>query len=558
MEVPDGAVAGQGEQGGGDEATAGLLGSAPGSECDAPATCRPALKVWRNEGWRGYTRLCIDRISLLWPAYLGSSMEFYELVTYLHSGAALKANFLGDDYSSTWSSLGVWVGHGCTFLVRPLGGLLFGWMGDRYGRSTSMIIAMIGMSATTTLVGCIPSSSWGFWALLLLKVLQGLFVSGESPAAVVYSIEQSHPETACVTGTSLFVSAVYCGILFASLLSFAVMSSMPEQQYLAWGWRLPFLAALPMGVAVVHLRRRLPETEAFQRAQQQGQTQAQHHSGSHQKENGPQPGGGPGCLEKGLPWQHIPGTKASQLPWLSVLLGMACISANPAAAYGGLLYFPAFLSSTASLYSVRAASSLSVTGTLAGIVASPVCGVLGDLYGPELMIMLGSLLVALLSWPLWLLTVSSLRLAYAASVLWAWMIAFQGGTYATFLADMFPTSCRASGIGISVNVTFAIFGGLWPLLETVMWEAMDAANSSRGEGGSLVPRWLIDSCPALLLAAVGVLGLLGSTVLTRMRAAGRLQCHLMQSLCEGAEDRRVHGEELSCEMPTLDGEQPRL
>lgn len=122
-----------------------------------------------------------------------------------------------------------------------------------------------------------------------------------------------------------------------------------------------------------------------------------------------------------------PGESCSRLQhWATVLLGMLCVSGNPAGAYGGLLYFPAFLSSTAGLYSVKVTALMSMVSTVVGMLASPVCGVLGDLFGPGRMLLLGAVLVAVLSWPLWLLAVSGgTTLAFLAMSLWAIMLAVQ-------------------------------------------------------------------------------------------------------------------------------------
>eukprot|EP00951_Prasinocladus_malaysianus_P011679 scaffold86529_cov42-Prasinocladus_malaysianus.AAC.2 len=126
-----------------------------------------------------------------------------------------------------------------------------------------MGVCAAGMSVATSLIGCIPASNGGAAMLLGLKVAQGLFVSGEGPAAVVYAIERSHRATAGVTGTSLFVSAVYVGILLASVVTLMVASCISEAQYIAWGWRIPFLMAVPLGVLMYGLRNSLPETEVL-------------------------------------------------------------------------------------------------------------------------------------------------------------------------------------------------------------------------------------------------------------------------------------------------------
>ena len=111
--------------------------------------------------------------------------------------------------------------------------------------------------------------------------------------------------------------------------------------------------------------------------------------------------------------------------WLPVVLGMLCVCTNPAGAYGGLLYFPTFLSHTAGLYSVKAATSLSVAGALVGMAAAPACGALGDLLGAESMILWGAALVGALAWPLWVLAVSGLGAAYLSICLWSAVLAVQ-------------------------------------------------------------------------------------------------------------------------------------
>jgi hypothetical protein len=111
--------------------------------------------------------------------------------------------------------------------------------------------------------------------------------------------------------------------------------------------------------------------------------------------------------------------------WRPIVFGLLAIAPNPAAAYGGLLFFPTFLTSTTGLYSVAMGASLSAAGTLVGIAVSPVAGALADAYGLDVLILIGALLVSLLAFPLWLCAVTSISLAFFSVVLMACVLAAQ-------------------------------------------------------------------------------------------------------------------------------------
>eukprot|EP00873_Tetraselmis_striata_P001190 jgi/Tetstr1/421454/TSEL_012403.t1 len=498
-------------RGGCEEDEGGSLLLAEGSE-DSERGAAACRGVRERPGLATYLALCRASASRVWPAYLGSIMEFYELMVYINAGPALSHNFFsrrgGDEL---WQSLGVWVGHACTFLVRPLGGFLFGWVADTFGRRRSMLATIVGMSAATTLIGCLPTGERLGAAppcvLLLLKAVQGLFVSGEGPAAVVYSIERSSKETVALTGTSLFASAVYCGILLASTVTFLAAACMSDAAYLSHGWRIPFLTAAPLGLAIVALRHQMPETEAFQREAEQ-----------RREERGNKPG---------IKSVSDSGARLTR-QWRPILFGLLAIAPNPAAAYGGLLFFPTFLTSAAGLYSVAAGASLSAAGTLVGIVASPVAGALADAFGLDALILAGAALVALCAVPLWLMAVSSLGLAFLSVALFACVLAAQGGVYASYLADMFPTQDRAAGLGTAYNIAFAVFGGLTPIAESLLW----AADGARCAGCSAR---LTNTLPSVCLVAVGAVGTLAAAHVRRLKRRGVIASHIVRPASETGE-----------------------
>ncbi|MGL6296869.1 MAG: MFS transporter, partial [Plesiomonas sp.] len=200
-------------------------------------------------------------------AALGNAMEWFDFGVYGFVAYALGQIFFpgatpGVQVIAALATFSV------PFLVRPLGGIFFGALGDKYGRQKILAITIIIMAISTFCIGLIPSyDSIGIWApilLLLAKLAQGFSVGGEYSGAAIFVAEYSPDKKRGFMGSWLDFGSIAGFVLGAGVV--VVLSSvLGEQRFMAWGWRLPFFLALPLGVIGLYLRHALEETPAFQK-----------------------------------------------------------------------------------------------------------------------------------------------------------------------------------------------------------------------------------------------------------------------------------------------------
>ena len=214
-------------------------------------------------------RVIASLLGLVAPAMLGNMLEFYEFGVYVEVTPQLTANFF-DDYGDFGHSFGVWFGFAVSFIVRPFGGALFGFIADKFGRRISIILSVAGMLTCTAGIGLLPTTGCcgaaagvaGLVLLLLLKLCQGLFVGGEIVATMIFAVESAGPAHAA-TAAGLTLATASVGLIMAQLVVGVVETLTSDEQMLAWGWRVPFLLALPWGTAAVVLVARQHESAEF-------------------------------------------------------------------------------------------------------------------------------------------------------------------------------------------------------------------------------------------------------------------------------------------------------
>lgn len=192
---------------------------------------------------------------------LGTVIEYYDYTLYGFCAALLARHFFADD-DPTVALIKTFGTFMIGSLAKPMGALLFGWIGDRYGRRPSLRISLIGIIIPTTIVALLPGyDQWGWGASVILlgcRLAQGLFVSGEADGVHIYILESLPPKRACF-GNSLVLLAMFIGINLASWA--AALISQPG--YPTWIWRLPFLGGSLLGVGVIWWRHYIKETPAF-------------------------------------------------------------------------------------------------------------------------------------------------------------------------------------------------------------------------------------------------------------------------------------------------------
>lgn len=201
--------------------------------------------------------------------WLGTAMEYADFALYGLAAGIIFGDVFFPNATPTMALLSSFATWSVGFIARPIGALLFGWIGDRKGRKTVMIATIILMGASTTLIGLIPSyATIGVWApacLVLLRFTQGLGAGAELSGGTVMLGEYA-PVGRRGLVSSVIALGSNSGTLIASLVWLAVIQ-MDKQTLLDWGWRIPFLSSVLIAVVALWLRRHLRETPVFERQQ---------------------------------------------------------------------------------------------------------------------------------------------------------------------------------------------------------------------------------------------------------------------------------------------------
>ena len=377
---------------------------------------------------------------------LGGALEFYDFVIYSMFAAYIGAAFFPNDNAlvSLMVSFGVF---GAGYLARPIGGIVLGHFGDKFGRRKVFIFSILLMSAATVGMGLLPTyAQIGIAApalMILFRLTQGFCLGGELPGAITYVVETAPRRGGFAAGVIFF--CVNSGVALASLLALGVETMLEPAQVESWGWRIGFLVGGALGLISFWLRLSLEETKEFMRTA---------------KENKP-----------ALPSADIAKTRP-----LAIIVGILAIAAT--GGFNGYLFaMPGFLPT------VTDHSSLSVIQGQNVCLAILSFGLLfmawvGDRVPRRYILGVGAALLALLGVPFFAAAASgtvSIILLFALAGIVASTF---NGVFSGIVADIYPTRVRFSGIGMSMNLAFTIFSGLGPLAATALVAATGSAASA--------------------------------------------------------------------------------
>ncbi|MEU7561941.1 glycine betaine/L-proline transporter ProP [Streptomyces eurythermus] len=374
-------------------------------------------------------------------AALGNAMEWFDFGVYSYIAVTLGKVFFpsGNPTAQLLSTFGAFA---AAFLVRPLGGMVFGPLGDRIGRQKVLALTMIMMAAGTFAIGLIPSYSViGVGAPLLLlaaRLVQGFSTGGEYAGASTFIAEYAPDKKRGFFGSWLEFGTLagYIGGAGLVTLMTALLSS---EDLLSWGWRIPFLIAGPMGIIGLYLRMRLEETPAFA---------AQ--------------------LEKAETRPKVPLRDMVAGQWKALLICMGLVLVFNVTDYMLLSYMPSYL--TSELKYDETHGLLVVLGVMAlMMIVQPFAGALTDRIGRRPVIAAGCAGFLLLSIPALLLIRqgSLLAVGLGMAALGLLLVCFTAAMPAA-LPALFPTRVRYGSLSIGFNVSVSLFGGTTPLVVTAL------------------------------------------------------------------------------------------
>ncbi len=372
-------------------------------------------------------------------ATLGAVLEWFDLLVYAMFAVVLAKQFFPttDPSVSLLLSLGTFA---LAWLVRPIGAVVIGRYGDRAGRKPALVLSAGLMMGGTLLTGLLPPyASIGLAAPLLMmlaRLLQGFSAGGEFGSATALLAEQDPDRRGFYA--SLQWSASGFAVFLAASSAFVINSLLTPDQVASWGWRLPYLFGLLIGPAAWYIRSRGEETPEF----------------------------------LATPMATHPVAEVASRDKLRVLLGAGVVAAGAAGSYT-INYMPTFAATQLHMGPTTALIGTVVAGGV-NTVLPPVFGHWSDIYGRYRIMGLFGALGFCLIYPLFLWVLASPTLFTLIAIQVVVAVVFYCGYYATvpsFLAELFPTRRRTTGISIAYVLAQLVFGGVTPLVVSALISA---------------------------------------------------------------------------------------
>lgn len=373
-------------------------------------------------------------------ATVGSVVEWFDVAVYAYLAAVIGSVFFASE-DPTVSLLSSFAVFGVAFVVRPLGGIFFGALGDRIGRQRTLAWVILLVSGATLGIGLLPGyASIGVAApvmLVVLRLLQGFSAGGEMGGASAFVAEYAPPHRRGYLVAWVEMGCIL-GFLLGSVVVLLLNVTLTSDQIGAWAWRIPFLLAAPLGIVGLYIRTRLEETPEFAELRRTGQV-AEH-----------------------------PLLESITQHWPAILRTAGYSLFQNATLYVVLSFIPAFLSETLGYTSVLASTS-SVVSMIVICVLIPVLGAASDRYGRRPVLATSCILALVLSYPLFaLMDRGNPTLAVLMHVgLGIILAVFLGPTLAA-MNELFATRVRYGGFSLGYNLSVSAFGGTAPFLVTLL------------------------------------------------------------------------------------------
>lgn len=379
-------------------------------------------------------------------SYLGSTIEYYDFLLYATAAAVVfpKVFFSGmDDWVGVVAAYGTFA---AGYVARPLGGVIFGHFGDKLGRKGMLIVSMLVMGVASTLIGLVPGASvagpWGAVMLVILRVFQGIAVGGEWGGAALMALE--HSESGKRGFAASFVNA---GAPTGAVLGTFIMgafSSLPNDQFLAWGWRVPFLLSFVLLGVGMFVRLKVSESPIFKAALEQ-----------EKREQGAQPAGGSAPVRREIPLLQV--LRRPKTLIFTMLAGAAGFALQVVLATFAVTFAVSKGADRQGvLYAYAAASLVSIVFVILG-------GRLSDKLGRR-PVMVGGLLVfiAYLVPMFQLLSSNNIMLIFVAFAVGLMIHSTLFGPLAAFVSEQFGTTSRYTGASLGYQLATLLGAGFTP------------------------------------------------------------------------------------------------
>ena len=398
---------------------------------------------------------------------IGTTIEWYDFFLYGTAAALVFNRLFFPDVDPLTGTLLAFSTYTIGFVARPVGGIVMGHFGDKIGRKSMLVLTLVIMGIATFLIGLVPTyEQIGIWApiaLVLLRIAQGFGVGGEWGGAVLMAVEHAPPGRRGFYGSWPQIG-VPAGLVLSTGV-FSMFAGLPEDQFLSWGWRVPFLLSIVLvGVGLI-IRMKILETPAFERVKE---TRSE---------------------------ARMPIVEVLRLYPKQVLLAAGARVAEN----GGFYIYSAFVlvygTQRSGMTRQDVLTGILIASTVA-LVAIPSFGALSDRVGRRPVYLFGAIVTALFAYPLfWMFDQGSVHLAWLALIIaFVFSHAAMYGPQAAFLSELFGTRVRYSGASLGAQLASVVAGGMAPIVATEILR--------RGYGRGALALYLIGMAAVTIVAVL--------------------------------------------------------
>ena len=370
---------------------------------------------------------------------IGNALEWYDYALYAQFAYIIGEKFFPQTEFVEILTFAVFA---AGFIVRPLGGIMFGQIGDRLGRRIALVLGILLMAIPTAGIGLLPSyESIGIAApiiLVIIRLIQGFSLGGEFSGCIAYIVEHSPADKRGLAGSASFVSmclGMLLGLIVANLFTYFLS----EEALKSWGWRVPFIAGLFIGLIGLYIRSHLSESPVYKAAKAAGAL------------------------------SRTPLRETFVKHWRELLMAIVIYINVTAPFYTATVYIKSFMESLGYEKSLCSITCSIILVTLS--ITFPISAYISDKIGRKPIMIWATIALIVCVYPIfWMLTSMNYILAILSQILFSAIVGAYMGPVPTVLVELFPTRVRFTGVALSYNLSAAIFGGTVPVIGSVLYQ----------------------------------------------------------------------------------------
>lgn len=420
--------------------TTNAVSSSP-SRSGSPRTLEEQQRVSSEDFWQTIAGVA------------GNVLEWYDFAVFGYLGDVIGQVFFPPQ-TADWATIEAFAVFGAAFFMRPIGGIIMGYIGDVYGRDRALIISIFLMAFPTFFMGCLPSyeraGMWSIILLILIRLLQGLSVGGQLMSSLVFTLE-NHDKSQWGLYGSFVMAAANCGTLLGGVVSFVLRACLTPDELVAWGWRLPFLSGILVSFSGFYLSNHATHHPTPYQHEQEEQQNVDHILSQDPK------------LKSPIAIAFSKGNRRSLL--CAILVPMIWSGGF----YLAFVWFAVFMASMDENPINHAFGINSLSLLVSVCCFFPIAGRMSDRIGRVPIMRVGGVAVALLA-PLvvYLVNRGNSVLTFFSQSLLGLSLSCWGAPMCAWLVEAFGPEARLTSVSIGYNFAHAIAGGLTPSFATLL------------------------------------------------------------------------------------------